>query len=300
MEKIVKINTVSEYNRFWGLADRHPSVNVFEGSQIRRMMPHGLINTGLYMILLKDVICADYIKYGRQEYDYQENTLMFISPGQVFGHPDDGTKYQVKGWFLYFSPELLRGSSLGKHIRDYTFFSYETNEALHISPEEREAVIDCMRKIDAEIERDADHHSDTIITSAIELLLNYCSRFYDRQFATRKKVNRDILTRFERLLEDYIASDLPRRLGTPTVGWCASQLHLSANYFGDLVKKETGESAMEHIRRRLMEQAKDLLIQSERNINEIAYSLGYQYPQYFTRAFKKATGQTPSQYRKSL
>ncbi len=297
MDNIIKIDTVSEYNKRWELPTRHPLVNVFESSQITHPIPNCMTNIGLYVIFLKDVICSDYFKYGRREYDYQENTLVFISPGQVFGHPNDGSTSVVKGWCLYFSPELLRGTMLGKHIKDYTFFSYEINEALHVSLQERETIIDCMKKIDAELSNDIDNHSNTIIVSAIELLLNYCTRFYDRQFTTRKKASKDILTRFEQLLDGYFSSDLPIRQGTPTVAWCASELHLSPNYFGDLVKKETGKSAQEYILQRIMEQAKDLLIQSEKSIKEIAFSLGYQYPQYFSRAFKKATGLTPNNYR---
>lgn len=222
---------------------------------------------------------------------------MFVSPGQVFGHPADGSAYRAKGWCLYFSPELLRGTQLGRHIKDYTFFSYDISEALHLSQQERETVIDCLKKIDAEISNGADKHSNTIIASHIELLLNYCNRFYDRQFITRKRANKDLLARFEELLDGYFASDEPQRLGTPTVAWCAGQLHLSANYFGDLIKKETGKSAQEYVQSKIMDTAKDLLTGSDRSISEIAYTLGYQYPQYFCRAFKHLAGCTPNEYR---
>lgn len=299
MDKIVNMATVKDYNALWGLNDRHPLVNVFEGSQITQPIPNCRKNFGLYVIFLKDVKCADYLKYGRREYDYQENTLVFVSPGQVFGYPADGSTYQAKGWCLYFSPELLRGTQLGRHIKDYTFFSYDVSEALHLSLQERETIIDCMKKINDEIERGTDRHSNTIITSAIELLLNYCSRFYDRQFITRKKANKDILTRFEQLLNDYFTSDKPRDLGTPTVTWCADQLHLSPNYFGDLIKKETGKSALEYIQQKTIDEAKTLLKSSNMTVSEIAYELGYQYPQYFNRAFKRIVGFTPIQYRKA-
>lgn len=297
MDKIVNITTVSDYNAHWGIENRHPLVNVLEGSQIAHPIPNCRKNFGLYVIYLKDVLCADYLKYGRKEYDYQENTLVFVSPGQVFGHPADGSTYQAKGWCLYFSPELLRGTQLGRHMKDYTFFSYDVSEALHLSMQERETIIDCLKKIDDEINNGADRHSNTIIASAIELFLNYCTRFYDRQFITRKKANKDILTHFEELLDEYFISDKPKRLGTPTVAWCANQLHLSPNYFGDLIKKETGKSAQEYVQQKIMETAKTLLADTNKTISEIAYALGYQYPQYFNRAFKKIESCTPNEYR---
>lgn len=298
METITNLPTVNDYDRYWGVTSRHPLVNVVEGSRVIKPIPNCRKNVGVYVIFLKDIMCADYITYGRQTYDFQENTLVFISPGQVFGHPRDGSTYRAKGWALYFSPEILRGTALGRHIKNYTFFSYATNEALHLSARERETIIDCFRKIDDEINYGRDRHSNTIIASAIELLLNYCQRFYDRQFDTRKTVNKDLLTRFEDLIDSYFTSDMPPRLGTPTVAWCASQLCLSPNYFGDLIKKETGRTAQDYIQQKTMDHAKDLLLVTPgKSISEIAYTLGYQYPQYFTRAFKRVTGHTPTDYR---
>ena len=297
MDKIIDIPTVKDYDDHWGLPNRHPYVNILEGSQVTKPIPNCRKNMGMYVIFLKDVICADYLTYGRQEYDYQVNTLVFTSPGQVFGHPQDGSTYKAKGWALYFSPELLRGTSLGRHIKDYTFFSYAANEALHISEREREIIIDCFKKIDEEINYGGDKHSNTIIASAIELFLNYCLRFYDRQFITRKKANKDILTQFEELIDNYFISGNAEKHGTPTVAWCADQLHLSANYFGDLIKKETGKSAQKYIQQKTMEVAKALLSTTSKSISEIAYHLGYQYPQYFSRAFKKVVGKTPNEFR---
>ena len=297
MDKIVNIRTVAEYNEYWGLENRHPLVNVLEGSQITRPIPNCRKNFDLYVIFLKDVMCADYLKYGRKEYDYQENTLVFVSPGQVLGYPADGSTYQAKGWCLYFSPELLRGTQLGRHVKDYSFFSYDVSEALHLSLQERETIIDCLKKIDDEINNGTDKHSNTIIASAIELFLNYCNRFYDRQFITRKKANKDILSRFEELLDEYFASNKPQSYGTPSVAYFAEQLHLSANYFGDLIKKETGKSAQEYVQQKIMGTAKDMLANPEKSVSEIAYALGYQYPQYFSRAFKKVVGCTPNEYR---
>lgn len=298
MDKIINIAAVRDYDEHWGVPSRHPYVNILEGSRVTRPIPNCRKNMGMYVIFLKDVLCADYLTYGRKEYDYQENTLVFIAPGQVFGHPQDGSSYQAKGWCLYFSPELLHGTSLGSHMKDYTFFSYAVNEALHLSERERDTIIDCFRKIDDEINYGGDRHSNTIIASAIELFLNYCLRFYDRQFITRKKVNKDLLMRFEDLLDGYFTSGKARNHGTPTVAWCASELCLSPNYFGDLIKKETGRTALDYIRQKTMDMAKELLIHPDKSIGEIAYYLGYQYPQYFSRAFKKVTGCTPNDYRR--
>lgn len=199
---------------------------------------------------------------------------------------------------FYFSPELLHGTSLGRHIKDYSFFSYTINEALHLSERERNTIIDCFRKIDDEINYGGDKHSNTIIASAIELFLNYCLRFYDRQFITRKKVNKDILTRFEELIDGYFESGKASELGTPTVAWCASELCLSPNYFGDLIKKETGRTALDYIQQKTMILAKEMLVRPDKSIGEVSYFLGYQYPQYFSRAFKKAVGCSPNEYRR--
>ena len=200
-------------------------------------------------------------------------------------------------WWLTFQPELLHSTPLGRHIQDYTFFSYAVNEALHLSKQERQTIIDCMMKIDEEIQGATDKHSNQIIASAIELLLNYCSRFYDRQFMTRKKENKDTLIIFEALLNNYFTSDKPQLLGTPTVAYCADQLHLSANYFGDLIKKETGSSAQEYILSKTMNTAKELLTDPTKSISDVAYALGYQYPQYFSKAFKRVVGYSPNEYR---
>ncbi len=300
MDKIVNIPTVKDYDEYWGVPTRHPYVNILEGSQVTKPIPNCRKNMGMYVVFLKEVMCADYLTYGRQEYDYQENTLVFTAPGQVFGHPADGSTYRAKGWCLYFSPELLRGTSLGRRMKEYSFFSYAANEALHLSERERNTIIDCFRKIDDEINYGGDKHSNTIIASAIELFLNYCLRFYDRQFITRKKVNKDLLARFEELIDGYFTSGKAQELGTPTVAWCASQLCLSPNYFGDLIKKETGRSALDYIQQKTMDVAKEMLAQPDKTIGEIAYSLGYQYPQYFSRAFKKTVGCTPAEYRRSF
>lgn len=298
MDNILLLNTIKDYNDFMQVETLHPLVSVINMSTIPPLR-HARKNMGIYTIYLKDVKCADFIQYGRRQYDYQENTLVFIGPGQIIGNNDNGETFQPKGWCLAFHPELLHGTSLGRHIQEYTFFSYAVNEALHISKQERETLIDCMMKIDEEIKGATDRHSNQIIVSTIELFLNYCVRFYDRQFVTRKKEGKDILHSFETLLNGYFVSEKPQSFGTPTVAYCADQLHLSANYFGDLIKKETGRSAQEYILSKTMEVAKDLLADRSRSISDIAYTLGYQYPQYFSKAFKRVVGASPNEYRMS-
>ena len=298
MEKIIKLNAIKEYNDFLGIETPHPLVSVIDASKIKSLR-HVCKNIGFYVIYLKDIKCADVIKYGRKFYDFQEETLVFAAPGQIIGNDDTGESFQPKGWWLTFQPELLHGTPLGRHMQDYTFFSYAVNEALHLSKQERQTVIDCMMKIGEEIKGATDKHSKLIIASAIELLLNYCIRFYDRQFITRKKENKDALSSFEALLNDYFTSDTPSKFGTPTVAYCADQLHLSANYFGDLIKKETGSSTQEYILTKTMDAAKELLADPNKSVSDVAYALGYEYPQYFSKAFKRIIGCSPNEYRTS-
>ena len=300
MDRIVNVKTVADFDRIWGVETRHPLVNVVECDKIGKPVAHCRKHFDMYVIYIKDVICADYVTYGRGVYDFQENTLVFVGPGQILGYPEDGSTFQPKGWCLYFSPELLRGTSLAGRMREYSFFSYATNEALHISQQERQTIIDCLRKIDDEIAGGNDRHSNLIIASAVELFLNYCRRFYDRQFITRKKINKDIITAFEELVDDYYVSGKSQEIGILSVNWCAEQLHLSPNYFGDLIRKETGKSPKEYIQTKSINIAKEMLWQSKMSISEIGYALGYQYPQYFTRAVKTATGLTPNEYRNSV
>ena len=295
MKPIEHFEHVFEYNELLGVETLHPLVSVVDLSKSRKIR-HMRHTFGFYALFLKDVKCGNLI-YGRQYYDYQEGTIVAIAPRQVAGVEDNGEVFQPKGWALIFHPELLRGTSLGRHIRNYNFFSYEANEALHLSEQEREIVIDCLRKIRTETEHAVDKHTQRLITANIELLLDYCVRFYERQFITRSNVNNDILTRFEALLDDYFASELPQTEGLPSVKFCADRLHLSANYFGDLIKKETGRTAQEHIQSKLIDVAKERIFDTRRSVSEIAYEMGFRYPQHFTRLFKKVTGLTPKEYR---
>jgi AraC-like DNA-binding protein len=298
LARINKIESVAQFNRDRGQKTLHPLASVLDQS-VSTPIKEARYISGLYLILLKDVKCAE-LKYGRNIYDYEEGTLVFIAPGQIFGFEDTGKMIQPTGWALAFHPDLIRGTHLGRHINEYNFFSYDVNEALHISDEERQTLLDCFNKIRHELVHAIDKHSRTLIVSNIELLLNYCVRFYDRQFVTREVLHKDILFSFERLLNDYFQSDKPQTLGLPSVAYCAEQVKLSPKYFGDLVKKETGKSAQEYIHLKLIGIAKEKIFDPGKSLSEVAYELGFKYPSHFTRLFKQHTGHSPNEYRNSL
>lgn len=194
-------------------------------------------------------------------------------------------------------PDLILGTPLGRHIQDYSFFSYETNEALHLSERERKIVSECFSKILYEIEQRIDKHSKKLIVSNIQLFLDYCTRFYDRQFLTRENANKGTIVKFEKLLDEYFRSEQPKTNGLPSVSYIADKLNLSANYFGDLIKRETGKTAMEYIHLKLIGTAKEMIFDPAKSISEIAFDLGFKYPQHFTRVFKKEVGMSPLEYR---
>ena len=297
MQKITKLESVTQYNQLRGVKTLHPLVTMLDLSKAVPM-PAQTFHFGLYAIYLKELECGE-LSYGRSKYDYQEGTLVFVAPGQILGVQPKVKTFQPKGWALLFDPELIRGTSLGRNMKDYSFFSYEVNEALHLSDQEREIVIDCFRKIQLELSIGIDKHSRTLISSNIELFLNYCQRFYDRQFITRENANKGVLERFENLLSSYFNSDLPLNSGIPTVSYCAKELNLSTNYFGDLVKKESGISALDYIQTIVIDRAKDKILESEKSIGDVAYELGFKYPQHFTRLFKQKVGLAPTEYKHS-
>lgn len=296
MENVIQLDTVDVYNKLFGLETIHPLVSVVDLSQATRFPTRFTLHYGIYALFLKQVKCGD-IRYGRQTYDYQEGTVTSFAPGQVSAiEMAEGAKPLAKG--LLFHPDLIRGTSLGQEIRHYSFFSYNSNEALHLSDEEKDIFTDCLDKIKLEVLRPIDKHSKRLISRNIELLLDYCMRFYERQFITRKTVNRDALTQFEELLDAYFSDNKALQNGLPSVKYFADKICLSPNYFGDLVKKETGKSPQEYIQNKIIDLAKEKIIGTEKTVNQIAYELGFQYPQHFTRIFKKRVGCTPSEYRK--
>jgi AraC family transcriptional regulator, transcriptional activator of pobA len=295
MKEIIQLNQVDVYNKLRGVDTLHPLVSVIEVTNTKPI-PAKTLNFGVYAIFLKELNCGE-LKYGRHHYDYQEGTLVFIAPGQVVGIPPVAKKLVPKGWALLFHPDLVKGTSLGKQIQNYSFFSYEVNEALHLSEKEKQLVLDCFTKIQYELEQNIDKHSKQLIVSNIELFLNYCIRFYDRQFITREVAHKGILEKFEGLLNTYYDTNKPQTNGLPSVAYCAEQLHLSANYFGDLIKKETGKTAQDYIQSKVIDVAKERIFDSRKSISEVAYDLGFKYPQHFARLFKQKTGVSPNEYR---
>jgi AraC-like DNA-binding protein len=295
MEEIIKLDSIAAYNQMRGVETLHPLVTVIDLSKAQPMAAK-TFNFGLYAVYLKELNCGE-LKYGRHQYDYQDGTLVFIAPGQVMGVQPNVKTFEPKGWALLFHPDLIKGTPLGKRIQDYSFFSYDVNEALHLSEKERQIALDCFAKIQYELEQSIDKHSKTLIASNIELFLNYCTRFYDRQFITRDTAHNGILERFEHLLHTYFSSDKPVTIGLPSVTYCAEELNLSPNYFGDLIKKETGKSAQEYIQAKVIDIAKEKIFDMEKSISEVAYELGFKYPQHFTRLFKQKVGVSPNEYR---
>ena len=295
MEEWIKLDSVDQYNKIFGLETLHPMVAVIDLSQATQWPEHLKISYGVYALFLKETKCGD-ITYGRQPYDYGEGTIVCFAPGQV-AEVDMAKDARPKAHGLLFHPDFIRGTMLGQEIKKYSFFSYETREALHLSESERDTIMDCLQKIDAELRHNIDKHSRRLITANIGLLLDYCMRFYERQFTTRELPNKDIIVRFERLLDEYFDSKAPQEIGLPTVKYFAEQVYLSPNYFGDMIRKQTGMTVSEHIQKKLIARAKELLLSTSKSMSEIAYSLGFQYPQHMSRMFKRAVGCTPNEFR---
>ena len=298
MSEIKDLVTVNDYCAGFNLSALHPLVSIVDLSEGAWAVTEKAeaVRYHFYAVFLKEgKNCV--LKYGRQNYDYQDGTLVFVGPGQVvnIAHIDFSSK--PSGYALLFHPDLFRGTTLGNVIDKYSFFSYELHEALHISQRERQIVLDSFDKIRYELSHGIDKHSKQLIISNIELFLKYCNRFYDRQFITRDTVNLGIIEQFESSLNDYFKTGKAKELGIPTVSYFAEELHLSPNYFGDLVKKETGKSALEYIQAKLIEMAKEKIFDPEKSVSEIAYELGFKYPQHFSRMFKKELGVTPSEFR---
>jgi AraC-like DNA-binding protein len=236
------------------------------------------------------------MKYGRQSYDFQDGSLMFLAPEQTL--TIEGEEEEARGWTIAFHPDLVRGLNLGQNMHLYSFFAYEVYEALHLSTREKETLEDIALKIEQEYGAQLDDHSHTLIASNLELLLNYCNRFYGRQFLTRHGHNHDVVAEFERFLNEYFDSERPRQLGPPTAASCAEAMRYSPNYLSDLLKKATGKTTLEHIHLHQIERAKTMLMSSSAPVREISQLLGFEYSQYFSRFFKKHTGRTPAEYRK--
>lgn len=293
--EIKKINSVGEYSALRGAETLHPLINVLDYDNLALLEPASY-NFGFYSIFLKDTKCGD-LRYGKELYDYQEESLVFVAPGQVLTVEKYLPGVHPKGKVLIFHPDFLKGSILNNILNDYSFFSYASNEALHMSKKKKNMILNMFETIEDELHQNLDKHSKTLVVSHLQVLLNYSTRFYDRQFMTREHVNKGILERFESIINDYFNSEKLQTIGIPSVAYCAEQLHLSANYFGDLIKRETSASAQEYIQEKVIALAKQKIFDVNKSISTIAYELGFKYPQHFTRLFKKKVGMSPIEYR---
>ena len=293
MSKILKVRDVADYSRYLGCADQHPLVCVIDYTEVSPIR-HSLNNYSVYGIFFHDEAEID-LAYGCGKYDYKKGTVICVAPGQIGGKEDNGEEVMLTGWALLFHPDLLHGTPLEKSIRNYSFFDYRVNEALHMTDEEHDILASLMRQMRKELTGKPDELQNAILVNYIELALNFCQRFYNRQFTTRKIENSDILTRFEHLLRDYYDQKLQLTLGLPSVQYCADKLCMSANYFGDVIKKTTGDTASDHIRRFVIRLAKNGLAAGE-TVTQVSDRLGFEYSQHLSRMFKKQEGITPSEY----
>ena len=294
-DKVLKIGTVHQCNCCLGSKTLHPLVSVIDLSKAD-LSAHTGIKFDFYTILLSECKCEAYM-YGHQYYDFSDGTLLFLSPGESINMKENSKNFPSKGWILAFHPDLICGTPLGLNIHNYTFFSYLPEEALHISLREKQIILEFMDKINQELERCIDRHSKKIVSKYIELLLDYCMRFYERQFITRNQANKDIVVKFEQLLDEYFQNQVAMTEGLPSVKYFADKACLSPNYFGDLIKKETGKTAQEYIQCRIIELAKERILEGVQTVSQVAYELGFQYPQHFSRLFKKHVGYTPNEYK---
>ena len=295
--------TITEFDDMLGVETLHPLVSVVNLGEAKPMS-HMRHTNGFYSVMLKDEKFCDVV-YGRSRYDYQKGSVVCTAPGQVIGIEPVATSeqdftgtFQPVGYGLFFHMDLLRGTELGRRMKEYTFFSYNANEALHLSERERQVFMLCLENIKEELENHIDRFSRRLITSNIEILLDQLLRFYERQFITREFVNHDLLAKFEHLLDHYFDNNFAMEHGLPTVKYFAGELCLSANYFGDLLKKETGKSPKEVINLRVLDEVKNRLLDNTKSISQVSEELGFQYPQHLTKFFKKETGMTPNEYRK--
>ena len=299
MNAIINLQSIADLHKLFNLGkSQHPLVAVLDFSTVSEQVEqHTGIITDFYSIMFKKY-CKNNIKYGRKAIDFQDGNLICIAPNQLIEIDNEIEHNEnMLGWGLFFHPDLIRATSLNDKIRDYNFFNYEVSEALHLSDKEKTILHECVRKIQMELQENIDVHSQYIIVSTIELLLNYCSRFYGRQMITRSQSNKTIIAQVEIILKNYIAESKIKEQGLPTVKYLADRVHLSPSYLSDLLKKETGKKAQEHIHFFLIDQAKTYLKNTDKNINEIAHHLGFEYPQYFNKLFKQKTGKTPVEYR---
>lgn len=300
-EEILRIESVSQIHELMGIGKpTNPLITILRAEDME--IPEDWIGTkfasSLYSIALKDASCA--MDYGRNTYDFDEGVMIFTAPNQVMSTNKAQAKGEIHGWMIYFHPDLIRNTDLGKRIDSYHFFSYEVHEALHLSDMEQNIITECANMIRTEINERIDNHSQKVIVSTLELLLNYSTRYYERQFNTRSAQNVDVVSTFESLLKNYYTSGGFENSGMPSMDYFAEEIHLSSKYLSDLLKKETGYGMKDSINNFLVDKAKTLLLSDSDSISGVAYKLGFNYPHYFSRLFKSKTGISPHEYRGSL
>lgn len=294
MEKILKVHNVNDYARYIGAPVLHDLVSVIHYDELEHCR-HSLNNYDVYGLFIADET-LEKLTYGLTEYDLHYHALMCVAPGQIGGKADIGEEIQTKGWALLFDPELLQGTDLEQRMQAFTYFSYNTNEALLMSDAQRQAIVTLLEALRNELKND-DTHMKPIVVAYISLILEHVGRFYAQQLSVQTAQSTDLLTRFENLLRRYYADGVYLRHGLPTVKYCAQELCLSPNYFGDLIRQLTGDTASNAIRRFVLQRAQTLLVRGM-TVNETAENLGFDYPQHFTRMFKKFYGSSPSAFLK--
>lgn len=300
MSVFIHLQTISDLFPFFKLEHpvQHPLIAIVDFSKVRDHVNEEVkVSADFYSLIFKNYN-RNNVKYGRKLVDFQNGNLICMAPNQIIEMDEDEEELvEMMGWGVFFHPDLIRGTSLNDKMRDYHFFSYEMAESLHLSDKEKHILYDCVLKIQAELQENIDVHSQNIIVSSLELLLHYCSRFYGRQFITRKNSNHSVVMQIEEILSDYFKGNEVSEKGLPTVKYLAEQVNLSPSYLSDLLKKETGKNTQDHIHFHLIEEAKSILLGTDKSVGEIAYSLGFEYPQYFNKLFKQKTGKTPVEFR---
>lgn len=301
MEKPYNIQSISEYHSLLGVEKpKHPLISIINHEDIRDFNNEKLKNkTYNFYTISRKINYDGTMKYGQQYYDFQEGAMVFHAPKQVIVS-ELADNVQLKGWTMLIHPDFLRTYPLDKKIEQYGFFSYAVNEALHLSDEESKTIESVMDTIREEYTSGIDVYSQDILISQIELLLNYCNRFYNRQFITRKAVNNGLLVRFEKLLTDYINNGYLQQKGIPSVQFFSNELNMSANYLSDMLRNLTGQSTQQHIQDKIIERAKYILTTTNLTVSEIAFELGFEYSQSFNKLFKNKTNQTPLDFRTSF
>lgn len=302
MNDIIHINDIAEvYSFLESESPLHPLIAII------RRWPKSKVDlskvkftSDLYYMAMKREVSGSF-HYGRNSYDFREGTMLFIGPGQVasFSHAEEFRDVETEsdGWTILFHPDLIRKSKLGELIHNYSFFGYDTNEALHLSEKERKFINTLVDTIDDELQQNMDRHSQELIIQNLETILKYSERYYDRQFYTRSNINKDIVTRFDNYLRAYFESEELEEKGIPTIDVCGEALNMSGPYLSDLLRTETGKSAKDHIYAQLIERSKNSLLNSSEPVSQIAYQFGFEYPQNFSKLFKSKTGMSPTEYR---